>query len=133
MPNITAFDTKAHHIHFVAYVVNPSEKRIKLRAVLDTGAPFTEFSDQFLHYAKFIDEPSKETQIKPGLQTQKYGKLTLPQVEICGHKLKQMPVYLSHFEKHWGVDALIGLDFFRQFQVTVNYRAGQIITEPLAD
>lgn len=133
MPNITAFDTKAHHINFVAFVVNPSGKRMKLRAVLDTGAPFTEFSDQFLHYAKFIAQPDHETQIKSGLQTQKYGKLILPQIEICGHVLREMQVYLSHFERHWGVDALIGLDFFRQFEVTVNYQKGQIITKSLAE
>ena len=38
--------------------------------------------------------------------------------------------YVSHYEKHWGVDALIGLDFFRQFRVTIDYKVGQIITEP---
>lgn len=132
MPNITAFDTNAHHVHFVAYVVNPDGKRIKLRAVLDTGAPFTEFSDQFLHYAKFIARQDQDIQIKPQLQTQKYGKLVLPQVEICGHVIDEMQVYLSHFEKHWGVDALIGLDFFRKFRVTIDYTKGHIITEPYA-
>jgi hypothetical protein len=30
----------------------------------------------------------------------------------------------------WGVDALVGLDFFKQFRVTIDYKAGQIITEP---
>lgn len=65
MSNITVFDTNAHHIHFVAYVDDLSGKRIKLRAVLDTGAPFTEFSDQFLHYAKLIPEPNQGIRIKP--------------------------------------------------------------------
>lgn len=132
MPNITAFDTHAHHIHFAAHVVNPGGQRIKLRAVLDTGAPLTEFSDQFLHYARFLAEPTSSAQVKPGLQTQKYGKLFLPQIEICGHTIAEMLVYVSHFEKHWGVDALIGLDFFRRFRVTVDYSAGHIITESIA-
>lgn len=130
MPNTTAFDPRAHHIHFVARVVNPSGEKIKLRAVLDTGAPHTEFSDQFLHYARFIPHPDKDVRTKEGLQTQKYGKIILPHVEICGHVMENMPIYVSHFEKHWGVDALIGLDFFRRLKVTVDYKAGQIITEP---
>lgn len=130
MPNITVFDTNAHHIHFVAYVVNPSGKRSKLRAVLDSGAPHSEFSDQFLQYAGLIDQSGQGITIKPGLQTQKYGQLTVPKVEICGHPIPEMQIYVSHFEKHWGVDALIGLDFFRRFRVTVDYKAGQIITEP---
>ena len=37
--------------------------------------------------------------------------------------------HYTSFEKDWGVDALIGLDFFRHFRVTVDYKAGQIITE----
>ena len=130
MPNITVFDKGAHHIHFTAYVSNREGKRSKLRAVLDTGAPFTEFSDQFLHYAGFIVAPATDIRIKHGLQTQKYGKLILPQVDICGHPLREMQVYLSHFEGHWGVDALIGLDFFRRFKVTIDYKDGHLITEP---
>lgn len=129
MPNITVFDTNAHHIHFVAYITNANGKRSKLRAVLDSGAPHSEFSDQFLQYAGFIDKPAQEVKIKSGLQTQKYSRLTIPTVEICGHHIPEMGVYVSHFEKHWGVDALIGLDFFRRFRVTVDYKAGQIITE----
>ena len=129
MPNITVFDTTAHHIHFVAYVVSLTGERSKLRAVLDSGAPHSEFSDQFLHYAGFISGAKQDVQIKSGLQTQKYEKMIVPKVEICGHHLREMQVYVSHFEKNWGVDALIGLDFFRKFRVTVDYKTGQIITE----
>lgn len=129
MPNITVFNTAGHHILFVAYIADKDGRKSKLRAVLDTGAPFTEFSDQFLHYAGFVAEPNLDIVIKSNLQTQKYGKLVLPQVEICGHTIQEMPIYVSHFEKHWGVDALIGLDFFRRFRVTVDYKTGHIITE----
>ncbi len=42
-----------------------------------------------------------------------------------------LKVYVSHFEKSWGIKALIGLDFFRYFRVTIDYKAGHLITEPL--
>lgn len=129
MQNITAFDTQANHIHFVAYTADAKGKRAKLRAVLDTGAPFTEFSDQFLHYAELIENPVVAVQVKPNLQTQKYSKLLLPQIEICGHSIQNLTVFVSRFEKHWGVDALIGLDFFRKFRVTVDYENGHLLTE----
>lgn len=130
MPSaVTTVDTGRHHIHFAAFVTNPEGARIKLRAVLDTGAPFSEFSDVFLQYAGFSWRTDQGVRIKPGLQTQKYAKLALPHVEICTRVIHDMTVYVSRFDEHWGVDALVGLDFFRRFRVTVDYRAGQIITE----
>lgn len=132
MPNITIFDPKDHHIRLVGAIRTSSDMEYEFRAILDTGAPTTEFSDQFLFITGLARINKHDVFIKPGLQTQKYDKLLLPQVKICGNFLHNMQVFISHYEKHWGVDALIGLDFFRQFRVTIDYKAGQIITEPFA-
>ncbi|MCP4416838.1 MAG: hypothetical protein GY805_09460, partial [Chloroflexi bacterium] len=86
-----------------------------IAAILDTGAPATEFSDQFLTYAGFLDATNENINVKPGLQTQKYGMIDLPSVIICGHRIDHFEVFISHFEPSWGIDALIGLDFFRRF------------------
>ncbi len=96
---------------------------------MDTGAPKTEFSDQFLMHAGFVESVAEAT-IKPGLQTQKYGMTTLPSVEICGQKIDGFDVFVSHFEKSWGIDALIGLDFFRRFLITIDYLNDFLIAEP---
>lgn len=130
MPNITVFDPNAHHIRIVGAMKTSAGMEYEFRAILDTGAPNTEFSDQFLHVTGLVKDDEPKVSVRSGLQTQKYGKLILPQVKICGHSLQEMPVYVSHYEKHWGVDALIGLDFFRRFRVIIDYKAGQIITEP---
>lgn len=132
MPNITIFDPTAHHIRLVGSLRTPDDVDYEFRAILDTGAPFTEFSDQFLHAAGMMSDITPDISIKSGLQTQKYGKLVLPNMEICGHRIQEMPIYVSHYEKHWGVDALIGLDFFRRFEVTINYQKGHIITKTFA-
>jgi hypothetical protein len=130
MPNITVFDPDSHHIRLVGAMKTRSGSDYEFRAILDTGAPNTEFSDQFLSVVGLIEENGSKPSIKQGLQTQKYGRLVLPQVNICGHLIREMQVYVSHYEKHWGVDALIGLDFFRRFRVTIDYKAGHIVTEP---
>ena len=39
-------------------------------------------------------------------------------------------VFVSHFEQSWGIDALIGLDFFRRFLVTIDYVNGVLVTSP---
>lgn len=100
-------------------------------AILDTGAPRTEFSDQFLDFADFITLADDPQSLPPGQQTKKYGKIILPLLDICGHTLKDFEVLISHFEKSWGMDALVGLDFFRRFRTLIDYRAGHILTELL--
>ncbi|NLD27617.1 MAG: hypothetical protein GX659_02270 [Myxococcales bacterium] len=130
MPNITVFDPSEYHVRLVGRMRTAAGLDYEYRAILDTGAPFTEFSDQFLHAAGVLPGIASSVSTKHGLQTQKYRRLKLLRIDICGHVIEDMQVYVSHFEKHWGVDALIGLDFFRQFCVTINYNAGQIITEP---
>ena len=68
--------------------------------------------------------------LKPGLQSQKYGTITLPLIEICNQQLIEFDVYVATFESSWGIDALIGLDFFRRFQLTIDYAQELIITQP---
>lgn len=130
MPNITVFDPKEHHIRLVGSMKTADNVNYEFRAILDTGAPWSEFSDQFLLAVGVLNSQKLSLATKEGLQTQKYGKLVLPQIKICGHVIQKTLVYISHFEKHWGVDALIGLDFFRRFQVTINYSKGAIVTGP---
>lgn len=132
MPNITVFDSREHHIRLVGSMNTAEGVDLEFRAILDTGAPRTEFSDQFLVASGLIECAGAKVDVKGGLQTQKYDKLILSKVKICGHIIDDMKVYVSHFDKHWGVDALIGLDFFRRYRVTVDYGTAHIITEALA-
>ncbi|OGQ06390.1 MAG: hypothetical protein A2W61_05040 [Deltaproteobacteria bacterium RIFCSPLOWO2_01_44_7] len=131
MPNITVFDPKEHHIRLVGSMKTADSIDYEFRAILDTGAPWSEFSDQFLLAVGMFNSQNPPPAVRPSLQTQKYDKLVLPQVKICGHVIPKMLVYISHFENHWGVDALIGLDFFRRFRVTVDYKPGHLLTDPL--
>ena len=132
MPNITAFNPEKHHIHLAAFITTKEGEPFKLRAILDTGAPATELSDQFLLHAGILESHQGDVTVKPGLETQKYGKITLPSFKICSHEIPNMTVYISHFEKSWGIDALIGLDFLRRFRTTIDYQKGQIETEPFS-
>lgn len=130
MPNMTTFDSDQRYILLPVYIVESAEKRHEFDALLDTGAPSTEFSGQALQYAGLLKEPMNDVQLKPGLQTQKYGKITIHEMEICSHTLRDLNVYISHFDESWGIDALIGLDFFRRFRTTIDYHDGVLITEP---
>jgi hypothetical protein len=128
MPNITTFDTSAPYIFLSLFVLTSDNQKHKFDAILDTGAPITEFSDKALYYTGFI-ENIEGKEIKNSLQTQKYSKITLPQVHICGHYIDNLKVFVSQFEESWGIDALVGLDFFRKFKTEIDYSAGHIISD----
>jgi len=133
LENITAYDRNKHHIYIDAIVTNPKGIVYSVAGILDTGAPRTEFSDHFLVYSGFIETKSETVNLKPGLQTQKYSKIILPSIIICHHQIDSFEVFVSHFEPSWGIDALIGLDFFRRFRVTIDYSNGFLLTMPIAE
>ncbi len=128
--NITTFDTNEDHIHIEFIVTNPKGIKHSVAGILDTGAPNTEFSDQFLVCADFLENKNETEILRPGLQTQQYGKIMLPSVTICGHQIDSFEIFVSQFEKAWGIDALIGLDFFRLFSVEIDYSKGTLRTAP---
>jgi hypothetical protein len=109
-------------------VVSAQGTRHDFDAIFDTGAPRTEFSDKALQYAGLI-KSTQETSIPAGLQSQKYGHIVLPHVEICGHPIEHLDVFVSHFQESWGIDALIGLDFLRRFRTQIDYSSGVLTTE----
>ena len=129
MPSITTFNVNAQYIYLPIFIVTDGHKHLEFDAILDTGAPMTEFSDKALQYAGFLDKVKNGVILKESLQTQKYATVILPQTKICGHKIENLKVFVSHFEKSWGIDALIGLDFFRNYRVTIDYSRGILITE----
>jgi hypothetical protein len=130
MPNITTFNTKAQYIYLPIQVTSVYGSQHEFDAIFDTGAPRTEFSDRALLYAGFI-KSIQEVPIVRGLQTQKYDRIFLPKVKICGHNINNLDVFVSTFEESWGIDALVGLDFARRFKIEIDYSSGVLITDDL--
>jgi predicted aspartyl protease len=129
MPNVTTFNPTERYILVPVVVTNSEGQPHEFDGLLDTGAPASEFSDEALRFAGFLREKKQDVSLKPGLQTQKYGHIVLPKIEICSHVIEDLKVYVSHFEESWGIEALIGLDFFRRFKTTIDYQQGQLVTE----
>ena len=125
MRTTTYFNPGRHHIYLRVDVHTGHGLPWTIDALLDTGAPWTEVSDTFLHHAGLLSAPH-DVDLEPGLETKKYGKLVLPEMRICGHTLTSFEIRVSRFEESWGVDALVGLDFFRLFPVTIDYQRAVI-------
>ena len=125
------FDTRKHHIYVEFEISDQNDIARYGLGILDTGAPRTEFSDIFLKHIGFLESiVDNETLHPSGLQTQKYQKLVLPSVEICGYNFRNTEFIVSSFDRTWGIDALIGLDLFRKCKITVDYSREMIIAEP---
>ncbi len=131
MQSITTFNSDLRYIFLPIFLKTKDNVSYEFEAILDTGAPLTEFSDEALQFMGLLNYKKENVQLKPGFQTQKYDKVVIPEIQICSQIVENLPVYVSHFEKSWGIKALIGLDFFRRFEVLINYKLGQIITQPL--
>lgn len=131
MRTVTPFDTSKHHIHVDFLAIDSTGTPHNCSGVVDTGAPWTEFSDAFLTHVGFLPDADIDVAIKPGLQTQKYAQIVLPSITLCGHTIKNFEVMVARFDPAWGIAALIGLDFFRRFKVTIDYSTGTLISEPL--
>ena len=131
MLKITPFDIGKHHIRVRMVVLSRLGSKHFLNAILDTGAPRTEISDRSLILAGF---PFEMKDVVPGKfqQTRKYAKVRLKNAKLLGQTLEDWVVHISKFDESWGIDALIGLDFFRQFEVRVNYKKREIATLRLA-
>jgi hypothetical protein len=65
--NLTSFDTNKHHIHIELVVTNPKGIIYSVAGILDTGAPRTEFSDDFLVHTGIIENQNEKISLKPGL------------------------------------------------------------------
>lgn len=129
MRTVTPFDTSKHHIYTKILLTDDLGDLFTFKGVVDTGAPWTEFSDRFLAHVGLIDPPELAVEIKPGLETQKYRKIVVPSMRICGQNVEDLEVMVSRFDPDWGIAALIGLDFFRRFRVTIDYERGELICE----
>ena len=121
MRTTTPFDVALHHIHIRVEIDTGEGLPWRVKGLLDSGAPWTEVSDKFLFHAGLLDQVPEGAALKPGLETQKYGKLVLPQLRVCGQILGNFEVRVSRFEESWDIAALVGLDFFRRFPVTIDY------------
>lgn len=132
MQTTTTFDIAEHHIYFAAQIQDCNGVEHAFRGILDTGAPSTEFSDEFLLAVGILkpDEMQK-VDIQQEQQTARYGRIVLPRIHCLGQTIENVKVKVVRFAEGWAVDALIGLDFFRKFEVRINYKLGTIVTEGL--
>ena len=98
-----------------------------LRLALDTGATSTVISVALLVAVGY--DPalvSERVQITTGSGVEFAARVTLDKIVTLGQERMDFPVLGHTLPPSTGVDGLLGLDFLRGQQLTVNFRNGQV-------
>lgn len=98
-----------------------------LRLALDTGATFTIVNIGMLVALGY--DPALITnriQVTTGSGVEFVPRVTLDRIVALGQRRAEFPVLGHTLPPSTGVDGLLGLDFFRGWNLNIDFRAGQV-------
>ena len=99
-----------------------------LRLALDTGATFTVVNIGMLVALGY--DPALITdriQVTTGSGVEFAPRVTLDRIMALGQERAEFPVLGHTLPPSTGVDGLLGLDFFRGGNLTIDFQAGQVM------
>lgn len=120
------FDPRQGLIFVPAELWGPSGSAV-LRLALDTGATFTVVNIGMLVALGY--DPALITnriQVTTGSGVEFVPRVPLNSIMALGQKRIEFPVLGHTLPPSTGVDGLLGLDFFRGWNLTVDFRVGQV-------
>jgi predicted aspartyl protease len=98
-----------------------------LRLALDTGATSTVVSPGMLVAIGYDPALAADrVQVTTGSGIEFAPRVILEKVVALGHARSGFPVLAHTLPSSAGVDGLLGLDFFRGQNLTIDFRAGQV-------
>jgi hypothetical protein len=123
------FDPKRELIFVNARLTGP-KGNLTLRLALDTGATKTLIRTASLLWLGY--DPAQDLNRLPmttGSGVEYVTTVILNELEVLGEKKKSFPVFSHTLPPSAGVDGLLGLDFFHDRTLTLNFREGKISLE----
>ena len=125
----TAFDPTEGLVVVSACVWGPSGDRV-LRLALDTGATSTILSSAILVAVGYAPAPSGErVRMTTGSGVEYVPLVNVERILALGTQQMDFPVISHTLPPTASVDGLVGLDFFREQRLTIDFRAGEITLE----
>ena len=122
----TTFNARHGLIVVIARLFGPGGDRA-VRVAIDTGASATIISTQILTLIGY--DPSAaphKVQITTGSRVEVATRLTIDKIESLGHEHLNFPVVAHTLPPAAAIDGLLGLDFFRNQELTIDFRNGLI-------
>lgn len=98
-----------------------------LRLALDTGATRTVINAGMLTALGYDPALAPERfQVTTGSGVEYVPRIVLEEIESLGHHRSHFPVLCHTLPPSTGVDGVLGLDFFREQILEIDFRAGEI-------
>ena len=122
-----SFDPQQGLIFVSAELWGPNGSAVR-RLALDTGATFTVVNIGMLVALGY--DPALITdriQVTTGSGVEFVPRVTLDRIMALGQKRTEFPVLGHTLPPSTGVDGLLGLDFFRGGNLTIDFHAGQVM------
>ena len=110
------------------------ESSLTMNAVLDTGAARSIIPPKVASNLGYdISEP-KELMEFSGVYGSGLSKvISVSKVEAIGESVNDMDIVLHQLAPDITADAILGLDFLRNFDTTISYSTGIVETKPISD
>jgi predicted aspartyl protease len=98
-----------------------------VRLALDTGATSTLINSEILVLLGYDPATSPDRiQVTTGSGVELCPRVTVQRLEALGKSVNDFPILSHTLPPTSQVDGLLGLDFFRGFQISIDFRNGTI-------
>ena len=98
-----------------------------VRLALDTGATSTLINSEILVLLGYDPATSPDRiQVNTGSGVEFCPRVTVQRLEALGKSVNDFPILSHTLPPTSQVDGLLGLDFFRGFQISIDFRNGTI-------
>jgi Aspartyl protease len=120
------FNPKGGPIHVEAQVTGPA-KTFTLRLILDTGATTSLINSRLLLGLGYdLTQTGQFTQMTTGSTLERVPLVILTRLSALGQHRLGFPVIGHDLPASSAIDGLLGLDFFRPHQLTIDFPKGEI-------
>ena len=123
------FDGQRGSIFVLASASGPAES-MELRLLLDTGASMTSLrAETLIHLGYDPDQAEETVQIVSVNSVTEQPVVRLNRLSALGVHRLGISVVSQQFPDEIEFDGVIGLDFFRDRKLTIDFRTGQLTLE----
>ena len=122
----TGFDPRQGLVVIRARIWGPLDSAL-VRLAVDTGATRTLINESIIRVLGFpADAVSQRVQITTGSGIESAPLIVLSKIAALGHQRRNVSVICHSLPPTASVDGLLGLDFLRNRNLSIDFRSGRI-------
>lgn len=125
-----SFDPKKEGLIIIPTVIFGPKGKANVKLALDTGAMDSMVNAAMLVYAGYNAVTHTErVQLTTGSGVEYVPRIVLNEIEALGLSRQNYPILCHTLPPSATVDGVLGLDFFRGYKLTIDFRKGIVRVE----